>query len=359
MGVWSTASASPVLDASLSILADGKARSADEILAEAQRRELLGSAETPKLVQNALSQFIQRALARGRKPIVLKEPGGRFRLNRPLDDWPPIDTTGLPALTPSAAPAPEAAATLAALERAAAGTDPTAFEAAVCKTFELFGFSGTHLGGHGAPDGHADALLGVLRYRVMLECKLGRGDTISNSNAPAEAAKFRESYGADYCALVAPAFDGVVTFSSELQAHGVAAWTIADLVDAAKLRLDCSEMLALFAPGFAVDALDDLAWEKIHGRPRRLRVVASLLVEIGLQQQRSIRVLSDRESTPRLTKDVALSLLDERLAAAGSARGAALDDIDAAFAWLTSPFVGRAIWADDARDAIVIAPSRS
>lgn len=69
-------------------------------------------------------------------------------------------------------------------------------------------------------DGYADALLGELAYRVMLECKLARDDTVSQSNAVPEAAKYRDTYNADYCALVAPSFDAEVTFVSELRARG-------------------------------------------------------------------------------------------------------------------------------------------
>lgn len=357
MGVNVMAVASPILDAAFSILADGKPRSASEILTEAQQRGLLDANETTKLVQNALSQFIQRALAHERKPTVIKDLDGRFRINRPIDDWPAFDATGLAPLAPPDALPAHAAAVIASLQNAGRGTDPDAFETAVCSTFELFGFVANHLGGHAAPDGYADAPLGELRYRLMIECKIGRTDSISASNAPAEAAKFRDAYRADYCALVAPAFDSVVTFASELQTHGVAAWTTDDLFRAARLRLDCSKMRGLFAPGFAADALDDLAWENVHGSLRRLRVVTSLVMKVGLTQQQLALEVGNGASTPRLTRDVALSLLDDHLKTAGSTQGARIDEIDAAFSWLTNPLVGKAIWTDDTHTAIVIRPS--
>ena len=71
-------------------------------------------------------------MGRGRKPLIIEEPDRRFRLNRPIDDWPTIDTTGLPPLTLPAAPPKSAAPTIAALQAAPAGTDPNAFERAVC-----------------------------------------------------------------------------------------------------------------------------------------------------------------------------------------------------------------------------------
>ena len=190
----------------------------------------------------------------------------------------------------------------------------------------------------------------------MLECKLERADHIVNSDAVAEAAKYRGPYRADYCALVAPAFNVQLTFVSEMRAHGVAAWTTDDLIRAATLRLDCSQMRELFAAGYAGGLLDELAWAQIHGPAKRLRVVASLLVEIGLAQQRMDHDLGDAASVPRLTADVALSLLDDRLTAAGSTHGVTREEIDSAFTWLTSPYVGRAVWADEGHTAIVIRP---
>ncbi|MGB6518555.1 MAG: hypothetical protein WBE79_08655 [Candidatus Cybelea sp.] len=350
---------SPLLDAALSILADGKPRSADEILAEGQRRQLFDRAQTRKHVYTALSQYVERTLGRRRKPLIIEEADRRFRLNQPVDDWPALDTTGLPPLATPTQPPPSAAATIAALQTATAGTDSAAFERAVCATFELFGFSATHIGGNDAPDGYADALLGELGYRVMLECKLGRDDTISHSSAAAETAKYRDAYRADYCALVAPSFDAEVTFVSELHTHGVAAWSVNDLLRAATLRLDCSRMRALFVPGFAADPLDDFAWAAVHGPAKRLRVIASLLVETALEQQRMAHGIGGDGSPPRFTADVALALLDQRLAAGGATGGATREEIAAAFVWLTSPYVDRAVWGDATRTGIVIRPSRS
>ena len=93
-----------------------------------------------------------------------------------------------------------------------------------------------------------------------------------------------------------------------------------------------------------------------HGRAKRLRVVASLLVELGLQQQHMALTLADSSSVPRLTADVALSSIDDRLSAAGSTHGVTREEIDAAFTWLTSPYVDRALWSDDSHTAIVIRP---
>ncbi|MGA8097549.1 MAG: hypothetical protein WB810_02695 [Candidatus Cybelea sp.] len=79
-------------------------------------------------------------------------------------------------------------------------------------------------------------------------------------------------------------------------------------------------------------------------------------MEIGLAQQRLAEQLDGTDAHPRLTKDVALSLVDERLISAGSAHGVTPEEIDEAFTWLTSPYVGRAIWTGEDRSAIVIRP---
>ncbi len=93
-------------------------------------------------------------------------------------------------------------------------------------------------------------------------------------------------------------------------------------------------------------------------------MVASLLAQIGLAQQSMAYNIGDSASTPRLTADVALTLLDDRLTAEGSTHGVTRDEIDAAFTWLTSPYVSRAIWtpfdtAQGDTKAIVIRPSTS
>ena len=261
------ASPSPLLDAALSILADGKPRSADEILAEGQRRQLFDRGQTRKHVYTALSQYVERTLGRGRKPLIIEEGDRRFRLNQPVDDWPALDTTGLPPLAIPAQPPPSAAATIAALQTATAGTDSAAFERAVCATFELFGFSATHVGGNDAPTATPMRCSASSAIASCLSAS-SAATTLFAFSASCETSKYRDAYSADFCALVAPSFDAEVTFVSELHTHGVAAWTVDDLLRTATLRLDCSQMRAFFAPGFAADPLDDFAWAVVHGPPQ-------------------------------------------------------------------------------------------
>ena len=157
---------SPSLDAELSILSDGQPRSATEIFDEGVKRGLFDPhRQNRDVIYSGICFYIERALGRGNKPLIIQDPDRRFRLNRPVDDWPSVDTTGLPPLVNSSEP-PAAAAILNSLRAAATGSDSEAFERAVCAAFELLGFSATHVGGGGAPDGYADALLG----RAAISC---------------------------------------------------------------------------------------------------------------------------------------------------------------------------------------------
>lgn len=345
---------SPIIDAAIAILADGKARTADEILAIGAKRGLFAADMTRKRVYTALSQYVERATGRGRKPRIIEDAQHRFMLNHAPDDWPDLDLTGLPALTNSVQLLPDVHSAIDALQRTGTQTDPTAFEVAVCDAFNHLGFVATHIGGNGQPDGFADALLGPLAYRIMIECKLSADIGDSHSAAAAEAAKFKESYKGDYCILVAPSYEGEVTFASELQVHNVSAWTVDDLTQALKAGCNAVEMKSLLQAGFAEDALDDFLWDRLHGRTKRLRVIASVIIQEGLRQQRLDRALGDGAEAPHFTVDVAMSVADTFLGANGTTAACAREDVQGAFEWLTSPYVGRAVWLDGARDAIVL-----
>lgn len=182
---------SPVIDAAVAILADGKARTADEILAIGVKRGLFAGDMTRKRVYTALSQYVERAAGRGRKSRIVEDVQHRFRLNHTPDDWPDLDVTGLPSLTAPAPVSSDAQKAIDSLRQAAQQTDPTAFEIAVCEAFNHLGFIATHVGGTGQPDGYADALLGPLAYRIMIECKLSADIGDSHSASAAEATKFK------------------------------------------------------------------------------------------------------------------------------------------------------------------------
>lgn len=346
---------SPIIDAALTVLADGKARSADEILAEAKKRGLLDGGVTRKHVYTALSQYIIRAVGSGRRSELTEDVEDRFRINRAPDDWPELDTTGLPALGAKPQLSKEAIGAVARARKAATGTDPTEYEIAVCNLFDAFGFASTHVGGTGTPDGYADALLGPLAYRVMIECKLAEGAVIAHSDAPVEASKFRDAYHGDCCILVAPAFEPGLAFVSELHTHGVSAWTTEEVISLVETGVSAADARALFAaPGMACDFLGDFQWARVHGASKRLRVLASMVMNGALQQQRMAQKIEEKSAAPLFTVDVAMAMADAQLTAQGSEHGCTREEMTAVFEWLTNPLVKRALWVDDARTNIVV-----
>ncbi|HLI94496.1 MAG TPA: hypothetical protein VKT72_00235 [Candidatus Baltobacteraceae bacterium] len=334
-----------VLGAVLDVLSDGVARTADEILAEAQKRGTLSSDVTRKYVYTALIEYIARTQGRKRKPLIVQNPDRRFRINEPPDAWP---NTSVPQLPPD----PGGDALCARLEQTSRGDDPTAFEQAVCDAFEALGFAATHIGGNDAPDGYADAILGPMQYRVMLECKTARAQVTQPDCF--EASKYRGAYGADYCAILGPEFSGELEFASELQTHGVSAWTVDDLRQMLTAGATAYELRDLFAPGFAADRVSDLLWDRKHGDVKQLKVICDLLRSAGWAMQMLSARANERADAAAITLDVALGLVDGALSAQGAQVGCTRDQIRGAFEYLTSPLVRAAAWIDDQREAIVI-----
>ncbi|HVA37289.1 MAG TPA: hypothetical protein VNJ51_06725 [Candidatus Dormibacteraeota bacterium] len=335
-----------IIAAAVQILEDGKVRTSDQILAEALRRKLVPAATTKKYVYSALIEYIARQIGHGRKPPLVQTADRRFRINEPPDDWPD--------LVPQSQPAIDAKthALIERLETTAVGTDPAAFELAVCDAFAHLGFAATHIGGHKAPDGYADAQLGVLGYRAMLECKTGK--YVVNRPDVAEAAKFKDAYHADACALIGPAYGEEIELQSELRTHGVAAFTVEDLTTLLSIGADAHEMRALFAPGFAADALGDLVWNRLHGERKRLADVAAYVRAAGWQAQVTAAEEGGPANAPRLTVDAAMLLVDAALRDAGSTQACKKEEVHLAFQHLTNPLTGAAVWTDDTRTAIVV-----
>jgi hypothetical protein len=331
--------------AAVAILEDGKTRDAEQVLAEAIARGLLPSSVTRKHLYIALVEYIARTRGNGRVPLITQDEERRFRINRPADDWPePREVLATPA------PIAHADELVARLRASGAGSDPSAFEQAVCDAFAALGFIATHEGGNDKPDGYLDAPLGPLGYRVMLECKSARGTKVTQPDA-AEAAKWVQAYHAQYAALVGPAFGNDVELASELVTHQVSAWTIDDLATAFSLAVNPYEMLAAFAPGFAEDALESIAWERKHGRAKRVRVIAEMLVDIGWNEQRG--TAGDPGDAPAIDEDAAMLLTDDRLCGAGSLAHCTREDVRAAFDYLTHPLTARAVRVDGGGVVIV------
>lgn len=335
------------------VLQDGKPRDAKTILADALARHLLPPGTKEKWIYTALLEYIVRTSGHGHKPFVVQDIDRRFRLNEPADDWPPI---------PPPPVQPPDDATQALIDRLAStahGADPTAFELAVCDALAHLGFVATHVGGHDNPDGYADAPLGVFGYRTMVECKTG--GTVVHSPDAVEASKFKQRFGAAVCAIVGSAFTEKLELVSELQTHGVSAFTVDDVQRLLRIGSNPYEMRPLFEPGFASDRMGDLLWERLHGTAKRVGLICEYLRESGWAAQVAFAKAQqhgESSEAPRLTADAAMLLVDQRLADEGSTAACTRDDVLAAFAHLTSPCVGNAVWSD-AKEAIVIAAEPS
>ncbi|MBV9720169.1 MAG: hypothetical protein JOZ77_12690 [Candidatus Eremiobacteraeota bacterium] len=319
----------PIVNAAITVLQDGLSHSADEILTIAMKRGLLDAKTTVKYVYTSLIEYIARANGNGRKPAVVQNADRSFRINEPPDEWPAVSEE-----QPKEC-GPEIAALIERLHRTASGADANAFEEAVCDAFDKLGFAATHSGGQKAPDGYADALLGPLGYRVMIECK--SGDEGTNDPSVFEAAKYKDAFGAQFSALVGRAFSGEIELVKELHNHGVSAWTVDDLETLLRIGANAFEMRPLFAPGFAADALDDVLWERHHGRAKRVRLIADAIVRTGRITQAGYSGASSE--APRITEDVAMVLVDQDLAANGSSATCTRADVRAAIEYLANPLV--------------------
>lgn len=340
-----------ILRAALQVLQDGVPRDAQTILKEALARELVPAGTQAKYFYTSLLEYIVRTSGHGHRPLVVQDADRRFRLNEPLDPWPAL---------PSESPQPLDAATQAVidrLQRAVHGDDPAAFELAVCDAFAHLGFASTHLGGHQAPDGYADAQLGPLGYRVMLECKTG-GACVTNPDA-VEASKFKDAYHAQFCALIGPGFAEDTELAGELQLHGVSAWTVDDLATLLRARSHPQEMRALFAPGYVSDAIAPVLWQRLHGASKRVTLICEYLEAEGWNAQVSAAKQGSPQDAPHLTVDAAMLLVDQHLASLPAPQGephasCTREEVQAAFDYLSNPRVNRAVWLDGQQTALVV-----
>ncbi|MBC5829013.1 MAG: hypothetical protein GIW98_02335 [Candidatus Eremiobacteraeota bacterium] len=337
----------PIIAAALQILADGQTRDSQAICDAARAQGLLPQTMTRKHVYTALSQYVERALGSGRKPLMIENPDRTFRLNHPVDSWPSCD------VPPLHSPPSNAVDLIARLRSTAIGDDPSAFEVAVCHAFAAFGFITTHVGGEEAPDGYCDAPLGPLRYRVMLECKTGH--PIVNNDADAfEAAKYRDAYRATYCTLIGSQFGDTLKLASELRTHNVSAWTVVDLVTLLQTGSDIHELRPLFAPGFASDALADLQWDRNHGARKRMLLIARYVHEEGWRAQCEAAQQGSANDAPLLTVDAAMLLVDRRLASENSHAAVSRSEIQQAMQLLTNPAQPYAIAPPEQAASIII-----
>jgi DNA primase len=322
------------INAAMQILSDGITRSADGILAEGIKQHLLAADYKAKYVYTALIEYIARANGNGRKPYIVQDENRNFRINEPLDDWPNLNPP------PPRPPDPQAQALVDRLKATATGKDPAAFEVAVCDAFAHMGFLTNHVGGNKAPDGYGDAILGPLGYRVMFECKTGRGN-VAQPDA-FEAAKYKDAFHAQYCTLIGPAFPDEVELTQELKTHGVSAWTLDDLTTALLDGANAYELRPCLEPGYAADGLMDLLWNRDHGLGKRVRVVAALIQQAGWDLQLTAARTGTPANAPLLTIDTAMALVDQALARLGSTQGCTREEIELALEYLSTPVVAAA-----------------
>jgi hypothetical protein len=335
------------LRAALAVLGDGKPRTARQIVDAAIEQHLLPHGTSAQVVYVSLTQYLDRAAHAGRRQLIVQDADRRFRVNHPIDDWPdPTDPL------PTRSAVIDVAEHEKRLHALAHGNDPAAFEQAICAAFNALGFVARHIGGQGAPDGVLEAPLGRLAYRVMLECKTTSSATVPRPDV-AEAAKWREAYAGDYSIIVGPSFSEADSeFAGELTLHRVSAWSVDDLIAALRIAADPDELRAVFEPGYAEDHLPSLVWERAHGYAKRVAATAQLLREVVWRRQ--VALLGHRDDAPIITEDAAMLLVDEALANRGSTAVTTRVEIQAAFAYLTSPLVRLARWLDTPNGAIVV-----
>ena len=320
-----------IIAAALAVLADGKAHDADDILAQGRARGLLPDSTTRKYVYTALHEYVVRTLGAGRSPEFVQVTGtASFRLSGPVDTWPDIVLPAVPTWISDA----DVASLTERLQTTSIGGDPAAFEIAVCDAFAALGFVATHIGGEGQPDGVLAAPLGVAGYRVILECKTASPSGIVANPRPEEPAKFRAAAGATKSMLIGPAFGNDASLDDELRMHDVALWTVDDLVTAVSHAIGPDELRPAMEAGRVEASIRSLLWERQHGRPKRVAVIAQRLARAAWQTQVMLAKTVAIAETPSFSEDTLFVLTDETLASEGVVTGAHLDETREAIASL-------------------------
>jgi hypothetical protein len=326
--------ANTIAAAALAILQDGKPRDTATLLRDGIASGALPPSTTRDSLYVTLTDYITRVVARDQRPEIVEDPITKaFRVNHPVDDWPPVVLPPRPRNVSA-----ETLTTISALlQSTSTGDDPAAFERAVCDAFTLLGFITTHIGGNGKPDGTLDAPLGPLGYRAILECKTAQSG-VAKTVAPSEPAKFREPYGATAAVIVAPDIKREATFLAELQTHDVALWTIDDVVEALRNDVDPYECRELFKAGPVHDRLHDLIWNRTHGPEKRAHVIRTLLQRDGFAAQRDLVARLPWNEMPAITLDIAMVVVEGALRIAGVSGGASREEIRAAMDDLVHSF---------------------
>jgi hypothetical protein len=154
--------------------------------------------------------------------------------------------------------------------------------------------------------------------------------------------------------MLAPGYAGDSETPAEALNHGVALWTVEDLVALLRVRPDLVELRALFAPGPAADRVGDLLWAREHGVRKRLAVVCDAIRETAWAAQVEAAASNRPGDAPLFTEDSAMLVVDDWLRQRGSYTPVTRDEVRAAFAYLTNARVARAVRVSDDSTAIVV-----
>jgi DNA primase len=337
-----------VIQAAITLLADGKARTAEQIVDEAVAQKLMKPTPATTAYVSLIS-YITRCKGRNRHCDIVENPDRTFRLNEPPDAWPVVPVTP---------PAPLTKQQQDLIDRLRTsvldGDNPDNFEIAVCDAFTTLGFAAKHIGGKGAPDGYADAQLGTLGYRVMIECKSGQA---IHTAGIFEAAKYKDTYNAEYCMIIGLDVGEQVEMEEEIKTHGVSAWSVDDLARLITLRANPLEILPMLKPGvIAGDVLQDIIWDRNHGKAKRVRIIAEILRASAWATQCVAVETGPPANAPVLTEDAAILLVDQELISRGSHVSCTRGELRLAIDYLTNPLIGAAVW-DTQKNGLVVLSS--
>jgi hypothetical protein len=111
----------------------------------------------------------------------------------------------------------------------------------------------------------------------------------------------------------------------------VSLWTVDDLATAVEAEISTDECRSLLAPGRVMHALEGVLWEREHGHPKRVAVIADLIAKLGWQTQVALArggVLA--ADTPPLTEEALAFMVDDALVRAGATGGASCADTEEA-----------------------------
>src|ERR1700682_4224820 len=84
------------LRAALAVLADGRPRTAKEIVQAGIAQRLLPHGASAQVLYVSLTQYLARAKESGRLQLIVQDADRRFRANHPVDDWPEPDEPARP-----------------------------------------------------------------------------------------------------------------------------------------------------------------------------------------------------------------------------------------------------------------------